>query len=376
MPKADDTPAPCAPPANGQDQLDWLRLIRSRRVGPATFLRLIEEFGTAGEALRHLPEVARAAGVRDYAICPEKDAEQEFKQALKRGFLPLFLGQAPYPALLARAGDAPPFLWSKGDAELSNRPAVALVGARNASSLGVRTARLFARELGAEGITVVSGLARGVDAAAHTAALETGTVAVQAGGIDIAYPKENAELFEGIGKQGLRLSEQPLGLTPQARHFPQRNRIIAGLSLGVVVIEGAARSGSLITARDANDLGREVMAVPGNPLDGRAGGCNILIRDGATLVRSGADVIEAIAHLLDRPAPAAPEPRPEPLRFNGDPDQVTARILTLLGPAGVAEDALIRDSGYPAGAVAKQILELELDGRISRTPGGLLALTG
>ena len=277
---------------------------------------------------------------------------------------------------MARAGDAPPFLWSKGDAELANRPAVALVGARNASSLGVRTARLFARELGAEGITVVSGLARGVDAAAHTAALETGTVAVQAGGIDIAYPKENAELFEGIGKQGLRLSEQPLGLTPQARHFPQRNRIIAGLSLGVVVIEGAARSGSLITARDANDLGREVMAVPGNPLDGRAGGCNILIRDGATLVRSGADVIEAIAHLLDRPAPAAPEPRPEPLRFNGDPDQVTARILTLLGPAGVAEDALIRDSGYPAGAVAKQILELELDGRISRTPGGLLALTG
>ncbi len=372
-----DTPsAPCAPPATEQDRLDWLRLIRSRRVGPATFQRLIDEFGTAGEALRHLPEVARAAGVRDYSVCPEKDAAQEFKHALKRGFLPLFLGQTSYPALLARAGDAPPFLWAKGDPDLANRPTVALVGARNASSLGMRTAQQFARELGAAGLTVVSGLARGVDAASHKAALETGTVAVQAGGIDIAYPKENAELFEDIGKQGLRLSEHPPGLTPQARHFPQRNRIIAGLSLGVVVIEGAARSGSLITARDASDLGREVMAVPGNPLDGRAGGCNILIRDGATLVRDGADVIEAIAHLLDRPAPIAAERPPKPARFTGDPEQVAAKILTLLGPAGVAEDALIRDSGYPASAVAKQILELELDGRISRTPGGLLALTG
>ncbi len=373
---ATETPAPCAPPATEQEQLDWLRLIRSRRVGPATFQRLLEEFGSVGEALHHLPQVARAAGVKDYAVCPEKDAAQEFKQALKQGFVPLFLGQSPYPALLTRTGDAPPFLWAKGDAALANRPTVALVGARNASSLGVRTARQFARDLGAAGITVVSGLARGIDAAAHQAALDSGTVAVQAGGIDIAYPKENADLFDALGKQGLRLSEQPLGLTPQARHFPQRNRIIAGLSLGVVVIEGAARSGSLITARDASDLGREVMAVPGNPLDGRAGGCNILIRDGATLVRSGADVIEAIAHLLDRPAPAAVAPLSEPARFAGDPDQVTARILALLGPSGVAEDALIRDCGYPAGAVTKQILELELDGRIARTPGGMLALTG
>lgn len=373
---AAEKPLPCAPPATQQEQLDWLRLIRSRRIGPATFQRLLEEYGSAGEALNHLPEVARAAGVRDYTVCAEKDTEQEFKQALKRGFVPLFLGRTPYPALLAGAGNAPPFLWVKGDPTLANRPSVALVGARNASSLGVRTARQFAHDLGAAGITVVSGLARGIDAAAHQAALDSGTVAVQAGGIDIAYPRENADLFEAIGKQGLRLSEQPLGLTPQARHFPQRNRIIAGLSLGVVVIEGATRSGSLITARDASDLGREVMAVPGNPLDGRAGGCNILIRDGATLVRSAADVIEAIAHLLDRPAPVTAEHPPEPAHPAGDPDQVTAKILTLLGPAGVAEDALIRDSGYPASAVAKQILELELDGRITRTPGGMLALTG
>ena len=224
-------PTPLLPqPKSRADQINWLRLIRSRRVGPATFLRLLEEFGTPQNALENLPKVAHAAGVKDYATCSVAEAEAEFARARKAGAKPLFLGTAPYPTLLAETSDAPPFLWAMGDFSLLDKPAIALVGARNASSLGVRTARLFAQDLGAAGFVVVSGLARGVDAAAHDAALPTGTIAVQAGGIDIVYPKENAVLFDKIAKQGLRLSEQPIGLQPMARHFPSRNRIISGLS--------------------------------------------------------------------------------------------------------------------------------------------------
>ena len=371
MEDSDDL-APPKPPVTDQDRLDWLRLIRSRRVGPTSFRRLLAEFGSPREALTHLPEVARAAGVKDYEPHSIAATEDEYRAGRKLGFAPLFLGAEDYPKMLAETVDAPPFLWAKGDRTLTAKPAIALVGARNASSIGLRTARLFARELGEAGVVVVSGLARGIDAAAHDAALPTGTIAVQAGGLDIPYPKENEALFEEIGKTGLRLSEQPIGLIPQARHFPQRNRIIAGAALGLVVIEGAARSGSLITARNASDLGREVMAVPGNPLDGRAGGCNILIRDGATLVRSAADILEAVEHLLDRPAPVAATP--EPAQPELPPDQVSRRIIALLGPAPTSEDALIRDCGLPAQSVSKQLVALELDGKITRYPGGTLAL--
>ena len=291
--------------------LDWLRLTRSRRVGPATFIRLIREHGDPAEALAALPGIAAEAGVRDYAPAYRPEIQAEWHAARTAGCRPLFLGSADYPPLLATISDPPPFLWALGDTGIAARPTVALVGARNASALGCRMASRLAADLGAMGFVVVSGLARGIDAAAHRAALATGTVAVQAGGIDEVYPTENTDLSADIAARGLRLSEMPFGHAPRAQDFPRRNRIISGLALGVVVVEGAIRSGSLITARNALDQGREVMAVPGNPLDGRAGGCNQLIRDGATLVRDAADVAEALAACLGAPPRPVPAPAPE-----------------------------------------------------------------
>jgi DNA processing protein len=267
-----------------------------------------------------------------------------------------------------------------GNPALLNRPIVALVGARNASSLGTRMARALARELGQAGYIVVSGLARGVDTAAHIAALDTGTIAVQAGGIDVMYPAENTDLASQIAQTGLRISEQPVGLTPQARHFPSRNRIISGLSCAVVVVEAAGKSGSLITARNALDQGREVLAVPGHPFDARAAGCNMLIRDGAVLVRSGADVIEALAP-ADRPQdsvepelPIPPAVGPPPKRSLRETAALHLQILARLGPSPVAEDQLIRDMAAPARMVAPVLVDLELSGKIKRQAGGLLSL--
>jgi DNA processing protein len=252
---------------------------------------------------------------------------------------------------------------------------VALVGARNASALGCRMAARLAAELGAMGFVVASGLARGIDAAAHRAALPTGTVASQAGGVDVVYPPENAGLAAEIAAMGLRLSEMPMGHEPRAHDFPRRNRIVSGLALGVVVVEGALRSGSIITARAALDQGREVMAVPGSPMDPRAGGCNALIRDGATLVRSAEDVAEALAESLAAP-PAPLPPRPDlPLAPPAVGGSLESRLLELLGPSPVAEDALIRDLALPAGAVASALVDLELAGRVQRHPGGLVSLT-
>ena len=292
----------------------------------------------------------------------------------------VFRGTPDYPQSLTDLSDAPPLLWAIGDLSLMNRPMVALVGARNASSLGTRMARALARELGQAGYIVVSGLARGVDAAAHTAALDTGTIAVQAGGVDIMYPAENTDLAMQIAQKGLRVSEQPVGLVPQARHFPSRNRIVSGLSCGVVIVEAAGKSGSLITARNALDQGREVLAVPGHPFDARAAGCNMLIRDGAVLVRSGADVIEALAPAeqpqqnaqpeLPIPAAAAP-PQKRSLRETA---ALHLQILARLGPSPVAEDQLIRDMAAPARTVAPVLVDLELSGKIKRQAGGLLSL--
>jgi DNA processing protein len=369
----DEPPAAYAPPAGGSDRLDWLRLIRSRRVGPATFHRLMGDHGTAAAALAALPGIAAAAGVKDYAPCPEGVARAEVALARAAGARLVCRGEADYPAALATIADAPPVLWVMGDAALLNRPAVALVGARNASSLGLRMARRLAGALAEAGYVVVSGLARGIDAEAHQAALPGGTVAVMAGGVDVVYPPENAGLAAQIAETGLRIAENPMGTEPQTRHFPQRNRIISGLARAVVVIEAAARSGSLLTARAALDQGREVLAVPGHPLDARADGCNLLIRDGATLVRHAEDVIEVLGGPVTshKPAPVLPGPVP-PRRPLADISAVHGQILARLGHSPLPEDQLIRDLALPPAAVTAELVTLELEGRIERHAGGLL----
>jgi len=355
--------------------------LRSRRVGPTTFHRLISEHGTAQAALDALPEVARAAGVTEYTPCPPGVAEAELRAGEAAGARMVTFRDPLYPDALRDLSDAPPVLWMMGDADVLSRPMIALVGARNASSLGTRMARSLAAELSGNGYTIVSGLARGVDTAAHLASLQGGTVAVMAGGADVVYPAENAQLAGDILKTGLRVSEQPLGLVPQARHFPSRNRLISGLAKAVIVIEAAAKSGSLITARNALDQGREVMAVPGHPIDARASGCNMLLRDGATLVRNAADVIEALPRAagaqpdLPLDPPAIPEHAPQS-RTLRETAALHSQILQRLGPSPLAEDQLIRDLGASAGAVAPVLVDLELDGRITRAPGGLLSLSG
>ena len=252
---------------------------------------------------------------------------------------------------------------------------IALVGARNASSLGLRMARALAGELGTRGYTIVSGMARGIDTAGHQAALETGTIAVLGGGVDVMYPAENTKLAHDIAETGLRLSEQPMGLIPQARHFPRRNRIISGMSLATVVVEAAAKSGSLITARNALDQGREVLSVPGHPFDARASGCNMLIRDGARLVRNAEDVIEALPTLeIVQQKAEMPLETPATKRDLGDVADLHSQILDRLGPSPVAEDQLIRDLAAPARNVSPALVDLELEGRIKRQAGGLLAL--
>ncbi|QRF65593.1 DNA-processing protein DprA [Ponticoccus alexandrii] len=371
---------PPLPPTTEDDRVAWLRLLRSRRVGPTTFWKLMADHGTAQRSLEALPEVARAAGVDGYSLCPEGVVLAEMKAARMAGARMICRGDGAYPPPLAALPDAPPLLWAIGSPDVLSRPMVAVVGARNASSLGVRMARSLAGDLGAAGYVVVSGLARGIDAAAHGAALASGTVAVLAGGVDVVYPPENARLSDEIvAKGGLRLSEQPMRIQPVVRHFPVRNRIISGMTSGVVVVEAAAKSGSLITARNALDQGREVMAVPGHPLDGRAGGCNILIRDGAKLVRSAEDIIEQL--------PPSPEPSgqgalpleapPEPPKDRRTLQQAAAlhqQILDRLGPSPVSEDQLIRDLGSAAKAVSPALTDLELEGRVQRQPGGMLAL--
>ncbi len=367
---------PPLPPTTEEDRFSWLRLLRSRKVGPATFRRLLREHGSAQNALAALPEMARAAGIEDYEICPPGVIEAELRAAKAAKARLLCLGAADFPASLSTLSDAPPMLWAIGDISVLAKPAIALVGARNCSSLGGRMARNLAKELGACGYTVVSGMARGIDTSAHIASLDTGTVAVLAGGVDVVYPAENTDLANDIARKGLRLSEQPMGVTPQARHFPRRNRIISGLAQAVVVVEAAAKSGSLITARDALDQGREVLAVPGHPFDARAAGCNLLIRDGATLVRSAQDVIDALP-----PQQSVAEAPELPLSLQPSSDApampeasvLQAEILARLGPSPVAEDQLIRDIAASAEAIAPALLDLELDGRIQRQAGGLLS---
>lgn len=368
---------PPLPPTTEDERFDRLRLLRSRRVGPATYRKLMAQHGTAAAALAALPDVAGAAGVAGYKTCPEGVIHGELKAARLAEARLVFEGEADYPADLSQIDDAPAMLWMVGRADVLARPLIALVGARNASSLGTRMARKLAAELGEAGFTVVSGLARGVDGAAHAGALDSGTVAVVAGGVDVLYPAENAELAKRIGADGLRVSDQAMGLQPHARHFVARNRIVSGMTVATVVIEAAAKSGSLITARTALDQGRDVLAVPGHPFDARASGCNMLIRDGAVLVRGLRDVIE---HLGD-PKTATPElpldiahdvPATPP-RSLRETALLHADILSRLGPNPMAEDQLIRSLGAAPTAVAPLLMDLELDGKVIRQAGGMLA---
>ena len=369
---------PPLPPTTEDDRVLWLRLLRSRRVGIATFFRLLSEHGSPAAALDALPEIARAAGVERYNTFCEEAARSELSRGADAGATLICYGSSEYPKALYDLADPPPLLWARGDISLLNKPSIGMVGARNASSLGGRTARMLASELSEQGHVIVSGLARGIDTSAHIASLEHGTIAVLAGGVDVIYPSENAHLARDISLKGLLISEQPMGLAPQARHFPRRNRLISGLSIGLVVVEAAAKSGSLITARNALDQGREVLAVPGHPFDARASGCNMLIRDGATLVRSAADVLETLAPL----APDAPVLQPE-LSLNIPPPPPERRglaetaalhqqILSRLGPSPLPEDQLIRDLAQPAATIGPVLIELELDGKISRAAGGML----
>ena len=358
----------------GADRVARLRLIRSERVGPATYLQLLARFGTAEAAIDALPDLAARAGGRMPRLATSDAIAREIETVERLGARYLFLGAPDYPALLAEIDTPPPALIAWGDPALLARPLVALVGARNASAAACRFARGLARSLGEAGQVVVSGLARGIDTAAHDGALDTGTIAVIAGGVDIFYPPENEARQRAIGARGLVLAEQPPGTEPRARHFPHRNRIIAGIGRGTVVVEAAPRSGSLITARFAADYGREVMAVPGSPLDPRAQGCNLLIRDGATLVQSAEDVLEALDPglvgrvVLPKAAAASPPAAVE------TEDSVRRLVAGLLGPTPVAVDELIRQAGLPAPVVQTVLLELELGGRLERHAGGRVSL--
>ncbi|MGN6269665.1 MAG: DNA-processing protein DprA [Sphingomonas sp.] len=355
------------------ETLARLRLIRTPRIGPVTYAQLIARFGSAPAAIEALPMLASRGGGAPPKIAEARAIEREMREVERLGARYLFLGEIDYPALLAELDNAPPVLTVRGDLALFRRQAIAMVGARNASAAACRFARQLAHGLAGAGVAVVSGLARGIDTAAHMGALDGGTMAVIAGGIDIAYPPENADLQERIAQAGLLIAEMPPGTEPRARHFPYRNRIIAGLAGGTVVVEAAPRSGSLITARLAGEAGREVMAVPGSPLDPRAQGCNALIREGATLVQSVDDILETVRPIDARMvrAPGLPfEPAPPGDVGEGD----RAAITALLGPVPVPVDEIVRQSGLAPAAVQTVLLELELAGRLERHAGGRVSL--
>ena len=363
------------------EKLDWLRLIRSENVGPITFRRLIERFSSAKTALTAIPDLARNGGQRGakkIKVCPKSDAEKEIDAIDAFGGRLIALGEPDYPPLLAQITDAPPLVMVKGHAHLLKKRAVAIVGARNASLNGRNFAQKLAADLGRNGLLVVSGLARGIDASAHEGALESGTIAVMAGGIDVIYPKENAALYDRIMETGAILSEIPLSTQPQARHFPRRNRLVSGMSRGVVVVEAGRKSGSLITARMALEQNREVFAVPGGPGDPRAEGTNDLIRQGAELVQSASDVLDSLKKLT---APRLNEGEPSEFKhfFSGPPgddaiEKARKTVTEALGPTPVGVDEIIRGCQVSHAVVATVLLELELAGRLEHHPGNAVSL--
>lgn len=364
-----------------QEAFDRLRLIRSENIGPVTYRQLIKRFGSAARALDAIPDLAARGGGRSPRIADARKIESEMQKIQNCGGRLLFLGDPDYPDLLAELGNAPPLLLWQGRLELLERPMVAIVGARNASAAACRFAQNLANGLAEAGVSVVSGLAKGIDTAAHQGSLGTATIAVIAGGLDVFYPPENEGFQRKIAESGLLLAEQPPGTEPRARHFPYRNRIIAGLARGTVVIEAAPRSGSLITARLAAEAGRQVMAVPGSPLDPRSRGCNMLIRDGATLVQSTDDILELIRHFDDRAESANPghalraDRESALIPETGQIDSSErAPVMDLLSMTPVTVDELVRQSGLPPPSVQLALLELELAGRLTRHAGARVSL--
>jgi DNA processing protein len=369
-----------------EDDLIRLRLVRTEGIGPVTWRRLLERYRTPARALAALPQLARDGGKASAPTTPsDADARHEFEQTAKLGGRLIFLGDPDYPPLLAHLDDAPPVIAVLGDVGLLAKPAIAIVGGRNASAAGLRMAETLAEDL-ASHVTVVSGLARGIDGIAHTAAMRTGrTVAAIAGGLDVPYPAENTNLQRLIAERGAVITEAPPSTQPQARHFPRRNRLIAGLSLGVLVVEAARRSGSLITARIAQDLGREVFAVPGSPLDPRARGGNDLIREGAVLTETAEDVLDNLSGFgglfPSRLTPAGIDDDASCVSEDVDHveepsglDRARSRVVALLGPTPVKVDDLLRRCQLSPAAVMAVLLELELAGRVETLPGNRFAL--
>lgn len=366
-----------------RQRIAWLRLIRSDNVGPATFRDLINHFGSAETALEALPELSRRGGsTRSIRIATVGEAEREIETASRFGARFIGIGEPDYPAALRQIDAAPPLLAVKGDLDVAPLPAVGIVGSRNASISGAKFAAMMAGEIGRAGYAIVSGLARGIDASAHRASLDTGTIAAMAGGLDQPYPPENIDLLDQIcSGRGLAISEMPFGWEPRARDFPRRNRLIAGVALGVVVIEAAARSGSLITARLAGEFGRQVFAVPGSPLDPRCEGTNGLLKDGASVTTRPQDVLQALAPIseLDLFSPnEADEPADEPGERPLAPppnDNERLVIVQALGPTPVEIDDIIRHTALPASSVYLVLLELDIAGRLERHAGGFVSLS-
>ena len=354
-----------------QEQFDQLRLIRSPNIGPVSYRQLIGRFGNAKAALEALPDLVRRGGGGPSLLADEAIIARELQFVEKFGGRHIFIGDPEYPSLLSHLDNAPPVLSVKGDLGLLNRVAISIVGARNASAGACQFARQLAYDLGQMEFPVVSGLARGIDTAAHAGSIESGTIAVIAGGLDVVYPPENKALQEAIAERGLLIAEQPPGTEPRARHFPYRNRIIAGISAGTVVVEAAPKSGSLITARLAAEAGREVMAIPGSPLDPRSRGCNQLIREGATLVQNAEEVSELVRP-LDHRMRAVPVRyvASEPETIGDDTNDARQAVIDLMGMTYVSVDELVRQSGSSQANVQMVLLEMELAGKLERGAGG------
>lgn len=360
------------------DRLDWLRLARTTGVGPVTFEALIERYGDAAAALDALPRLARRGGrAKPQKLATREEAEREIARLDALGARLACACEPGFPDRLGELSPPPPVVSLKGPLDPDTRPVCAMVGARNASAVGLRFAGDLARDLGARGVVIASGLARGVDGAAHAGALETGTIAVTAGGLAQIYPPEHEALHRAIGEQGLLVSESPPDHVGQARDFPRRNRLISGISLGVVVVEAAERSGSLITARYALEQNREVMAAPGSPLDPRARGANRLLREGAALIENAEDVI-AVLEQARRPSVEAPPGHgfeDEPVdaeRLEAEAEAVRERVAKLLSPSPISKDELARITGAPVRSILAALVELELAGRAEISPAGMV----